>query len=1131
MRASRLIHSYLIATVLAIATPIVSAQTVTTGDVTGTVVDPAGAVLANAEITLKNTEVGEARTVFSSAAGRYRFTFVRSGKYEVFASSRDLVSDTAEFDLAVGQVASVDLVMKLRAQREVVNVSGTVSLLDSDDANFTYTLSSRQLEMLPLPGGDLVAVAYTAPGVVIAPGGPNVGHGTGNFAAAGIGSASNLFTVNGADDMDPYSNANNSGATNLLLGANEIQQAAVVQNPYEGQYGRQAGAQVNYVSKSGANAYHGDLTYSYNGTVLNANDYFANATNLPRPHAVSNQYAAALGGRIIRDKLFFFVDTEGLRYALPGNVSIVAVPSQALRDYTLKTVLPSQAPLYKQGFALYNAAPGRNRAVPVSNGNGVLQDSTGRLGCGTLSGTSFGNGGTFGTNISCADAYAVYVPSQTSEWLISGRVDYNLTRRQSLFLRLKTDHGFQPELLSPISPLFNVVSTQPDYEGQLNYTFAITPRLVTNFIGSTSYYNYTFGASNLSAAVSAFPTRFNVHDGGANGAGGFTSVGVPAAFPTGRRIGQLQIVDDISYSAGNHLLKAGVNYRYNQEADLTNSAFTRIGVFAFSGLDEFASGALNPASGSTYQQNFTAAPVAYVHLYNLGVYAQDQLAVTPHLKFTGTLRFDRTGNPHCVNNCFARLTSPFAEIKKGVDVPYNTSIQSGLSHAFYAVEPIVVQPRMSFAYNPGWSKGSVIRGGLGVFSDLYPGSFASLFAGNAPNGFLSLVRQGLVATAGSGSAPAIAAAAATAFLGGFAAGATLPQLQQAVAPAQFFPPQYFSIPVKLQNPRYVEWSLELDHQLAEKNAIGVRYSGNHGYHTFIGNAAANASVQAASYPNGFGGLPTTTPDPRFGVVTQVTNDGYSNYNGMTVFARRMVASGFQGQISYTWSHSLDLVSNGGVAQFSYSSGFLDQLNPYDLRSLNYSSSDYDVRHNLAADFVWDVPSKFYKRELNTILGGWSLASKMNAHTGMPFSVYSFQIPSLVSSLGGYVLAEVIDPNARTNCSRSSIQTPCFTPAAFATATAQTTFGNWPRNSFRGPGYFDLDLSLYKTVAIHERVHLRIGATGFNVLNHPNFADPNNFVPFSGLGLINSTVTAPSGPYGLFVGPSGRALLVTGKLNF
>ena len=129
------------------------------------------------------------------------------------------------------------------------------------------------------------------------------------------------------------------------------------------------------------------------------------------------------------------------------------------------------------------------------------------------------------------------------------------------------------------------------------------------------------------------------------------------------------------------MLKAGVNYRYNQEADLSNSAFTRIGRFNFFGLDEFASGALNPASGSTYTQSFTASPVVHVHLYNLGAYAQDQWAITPHLKLTGAVRFDRTGNPYCVDRCFARLTSPFAEITKGLDVPYNASIQTGLSHA------------------------------------------------------------------------------------------------------------------------------------------------------------------------------------------------------------------------------------------------------------------------------------------------------------------------------------------------------------------------------------------------------------------------------------------------------------------
>src|SRR5262249_53573884 len=154
------------------------------------------------------------------------------------------------------------------------------------------------------------------------------------------------------------------------------------------------------------------------------------------------------------------------------------------------------------------------------------------------------------------------------------------------------------------------------------------------------------------------------------------------------------------------------------------------------------------------------------------------------------------------------------------------------------------------------------------------------------------------------------------------------------------------------------------------------------------------------------------------------------------------------QISYTWSHSLDLVSDGGVALFSPNSLFADQLNPYDLRSLNYSSSDYDVRHNVAADFIWDVPLKLNNSLLNSVLGGWSKAGKTNAYTGMPFSVYNSQIPGLVSSsLGGNVLAAVVDPNVPTSCGRSSINTPCFTQDQFATSTGQSDFGNRPRNSF------------------------------------------------------------------------------------
>lgn len=715
----------------ALAAASLHAQTITTGEITGTVMDSSGAVVTTATVRLKSVDTGESRAVQSNAAGIYRFTFVKPGNYEIAGASAGLKSDTGRLIAAVGQVQVVDLVLKLEESKQVVLVTDSTPLLSTDNANATYTLSTRQLELLPLPGGDLVGVAYSMPGVVI-----NNHYGMGNFAAQGIGSMSNLFTVNGVDDMDPYYNINNSGTTGMLLGANEIQEASIIQNAYEGQYGRQAGVQVNYVSKSGTNAFHGNLVYNYNGTLMNANDFFNNGIGISRPHAVSNQYAAAFGGHIVKDRLFFFADTEGLRDAVPGTASVIAIPSPAFQNYSLRSIQPSQVPLYRNMFDLYNAAPGHEHAVAVTNGPGYLQDSSGRLGCGALAGTPTGAGGVFGKDVSCTQAWGADIPSQTSEWLLSTRVDYNLNSKQRLFFRFKTDQGFLPAQPSAISPIFSITSVQPDYEGQVNHTFVISPRLVNNFIGSATYSDYVFADADQTAALKLFPFRFNIFNGGANGSWGYlTPIGAPAAFPQGRRTGQLQIVDDISYSAGRHSLKAGVNYRYHREADLQYSSLAYTGQFSFNHLDELANGALNPSSGSNYTQRFSTTPVLHLRLYNLGFYLQDQWAITPHLKLTATVRFDRTGNPYCLDNCFARLTSPFPDLSKGLSIPYNQSIRTGLAHAFYSVEPIVPQPRFSLVYNPGWSKGTVFRGGIGIFSDLYAAFFAGTMAGNPPNVF------------------------------------------------------------------------------------------------------------------------------------------------------------------------------------------------------------------------------------------------------------------------------------------------------------------------------------------------------------------------------------------------------------
>jgi hypothetical protein len=202
-------------------------------------------------------------------------------------------------------------------------------LLQTDNADVSTSFSQTQISQVPNPGNDLSYIAQTAPGVI-----QNTQGGNGNFSAYGLPATSNLFTLNGQNENDPFLNLNNSGATNLLLGNNDVEQATVVTNGYSGEYGTLAGANVNYVTKSGGNNFHGNALYWWNGDVLNANSYFNNQSGTPRPFVNANQWAASIGGPIKKDKTFFFLDTEGLRFVLPTSLN-VRIPSAQFASATL----------------------------------------------------------------------------------------------------------------------------------------------------------------------------------------------------------------------------------------------------------------------------------------------------------------------------------------------------------------------------------------------------------------------------------------------------------------------------------------------------------------------------------------------------------------------------------------------------------------------------------------------------------------------------------------------------------------------------------------------------------------------------------------------------------------------------
>jgi len=261
---------------------------------------------------------------------------------------------------------------------------------------------------------------------------------------------------------------------------------------------------------------------------------------------------------------------------------------------------------------------------------------------------------------------------------------------------------------------------------------------------------------------------------------------------------------------------------------------------------------------------------------------------------------------------------------------------------------------------------------------------------------------------------------------------------------------------------------------------------------------------------------------------------------------RKVTYGFQGSLNYTWSHALDDVSNGGILPYSFNDSLGGQLDPNNLRRLNYSNADYDVRHNISANYLWELPYKSSSTAWNYLIGGWSISGTFFSRSGYPFSVFNSSVAAGLTVVPGVTnvrnfasgtgLAIFIPGSKVTSCTSPS--TACMSIANFLTDGAQLTassLGNLPRNSFRGAGYFNTDLSVNKNFRLTERVGFRVGLNAFNVLNHANFANPGagGDIHSGVLGKIQNTVVPPTSPYGAFVGSavSGRLVQLDGKITF
>jgi hypothetical protein len=1091
------------------------AQSNISGDVYGTVMDPSGAAVPSAQVTVTSLDKGTQYTATTNSTGGFRVSLLPPGRYKISATSAGFSTATAETMVGAGEVTPVNIKLAVGQQATTVEVTaGSGEILHTDDAQMSTNFNLEQIQSLPNPGNDLTFVAQTTPGAVM-----NTQGGYGNFSVNGLPGTSNTFTINGGYEGDPYLNLNNSGATNLLLGNNDVQTVTVITNSYDAAFGGLGGAQINEISRSGGNRWHGNLGYWWNGRAMNANSYFNKQLGSPRNFDNANQWAAAIGGPLKHDKIFGFIDTEGVRVIIPVDQKAYG-PSPAFQSAILgapgtapATLAPygnladngnqSEAPVYQAIFNYYNNA--RNWTSGMQDPNDPR--------------TWIWNGQT--TNFG-------------REWLINGRVDFNLGSNDHLYVHFKDDHGVQPTQTSFLNPVFDAESPQPSYEGQMNWTHTFSPRITNQFLFAASYYRAIFTNTNATTLAASNLPFVLVPEGFAS-SGGDWDVNLNAsswigganyAFPQGRNVTGYQFNDDLSWVSGRHTIKLGYTMRRDDITDYTPSEHN----INFAGGENYILDEGDFAAGWSDQwaERFPIRLSEPVALYVMGAYAQDQWKPTANLTLTYGLRVEHDSNPLCRTNCVSSFSQDFANLPASESTPYNQLIASGRQQAFFDERNISWEPRLGFSFLPGGADSkTTLRGGFGMFADYFPAQIMGDLMANMPNVDRFTVLGAAygnnitldAASPVSGHAAATASNSALQSL--FSQGACYSGCGPAlslldVTGGVFTRPTITSVAHTVKLPIYEEWSLSLEHELVKNTVVSVNYIGNRSYHQPVSN------MPNAYDPYGDNAtLPASRPNASLGSVTEYYSGSWSNYNGLigTLTSRINWVSL---QFNYAYGHALDTSSNGGFDAFGLNS--VGQINPYDLRQ-NYGNADYDTRHYISANYAVTVP---HYHGIRSILGDWNFAGAVFHNSGYPFSVTD-NTGDIV--YGNPALAMQIDNNFNHHCGGGA---HTLSACSFASHfTSSTNYGQQRRNQLYGPNYTDVDMDVAKGFKVPgmESGRLKIGVQFFNLFNHPNFQIPDSDVNDSTLGEIYTTANTPTSILGAFLGGDASPRLIQLKGSF
>jgi hypothetical protein len=1017
------------------------------GAISGTVTDPSGAVVPNAQVKATELSTGVDHATVTTTDGVFAFQDIPLGFYKVTVSASGFPAFAVDkVEVVAGTIYTLPIKLTLQQTMTTVEVFGAAITLNTTTETQNMTITSDVVQDMPLNGRDFTQLVAVAPGY-------------GGYSVGGFGSLNGTrpnqmnWQIDGVDNNDFWHNipavnqGGVSGIAGVVLPIDSIDEFSA-QTQSGAEAGRNAGGTVNLVIKSGGNGLHGSLYYYNRNEFYGAHSpFFRSSSAVPKAPPLRNEnYGFSVGGPIIKNKTFYFLSFEKQQYII-GLSGLATEPSDAWV----------------------------NQALAVLNAHGTAESS--------VSATAIGPNGFWPRNLIGglpATANNFFSPIASTGYSYNGvvRVDHNFNDKHHLYARWFGGQGSQTAPLGGSPALGTASSNLKDYFEVAplhvyNYSVvlnsAFTPKITNQVLTGVNYFNQIFHDFNNSfdtKAMGLFLSPDATNNGkpilgapnivigppsGSSGAG-FEQIGLTP--PEGRNDVTWHLTDIVSYTTGKHLFRFGGEVRQGRVNEFYHRRGT--GKFVFDGtqgpwatdptVDPTTKALADFLAGDVSSSTIAVGnPERFVRVNAFDFFAGDAWQITRKLSLNLGLRYEYFGPLHSDKKDIANFIPGQGLLVQG----------AGLDSLF-SPDRNNVAPRIGFAYQPTARGDLVVRGGIGVYYDQInmnpfldfrpPIAAAQGIQGNPIGRFPVSTYSADVFGKTSYNWQAVQADP------GNPTGSIFPGVTACTDAncTNVSGLNLFAVNHNFRTPYFYNYNLQVEKGLGNFAVFQIGYVGSQGRKL---NIVSNIN-QNSAFPN-------------FGSILQLNSIGTSNYNSFQTDFRIRSWHGLTSQFAYTWAHSLDQISE-------YRAAILDDAFN---RKLDYGNSDYDTRHLFTASFAYDVPkARWATGWSGYLVNGWQVSSLWNFHTGQP---------SDENRLG---LDLVGDPFKGVSHSFSATNggEQWLNPAAFA-KPATGTSGNLARNKFYAPGYGSVDLSIIKNIAITERIKVQLRAEMFNLANRVNLA--------------------------------------------